>query len=294
MDIQNLQAFINVSETRSFSKAGEKLFITQPAVSKRISALERELNAALFDRIGKKVQLTEAGLALLPSARRILSELEESRRVISNLSGTVGGRLRLGTSHHIGLHRLPPVLRAYTAKFPEVDLDIQFMDSEAACEAVLKGELELAIATLPEQPENKLATEVIWHDPLGIVISKNHSLARQKQISINQLVKHSAILPSQSTFTRGLMEKALNIDSQKMKVAMETNYLETIKMMVSIGLGWSVLPVSMLDKDLQTIAIKGIKMERLLGAAYHSERTLSNAGKMLLGILRDQAESKTI
>jgi len=288
MDFQNLLAFINVSETRSFSKAGEKLFITQPAVSKRISALEQELNITLFDRIGKKVQLTEAGLALLPSARRILNELEESRRVISNLSGTVGGRLRLGTSHHIGLHRLPPVLRAYTAQFPEVDLDIQFMDSEAACDAVLKGELELAIATLPEQPENNLATEIIWRDPLGIVISKNHSLASQKQISINQLIKHSAILPSQSTFTRRLMEKALNIDSQKMKVAMETNYLETIKMMVSIGLGWSVLPVSMLDKDLKTIAIKGIKMERLLGAAYHSERTLSNAGKMLLGVLQGQ------
>lgn len=286
MDFQNLQAFINVSETRSFSKAGEKLFITQPAVSKRISALEQELNIALFDRIGKKVQLTEAGLALLPSAKKILHELEESRRVISNLSGTVGGRLRLGTSHHIGLHRLPPVLRAYTAQFPEVDLDIQFMDSEAACEAVLKGELELAIATLPEQPEITLTTEIIWHDPLGIVISKNHNLASQKQISINQLIKHSAILPSQSTFTRRLMEKALNINNKKMKIAMETNYLETIKMMVSIGLGWSVLPVSMLDKDLKTITIKSIKMERLLGAAYHSERTLSNAGKMLLEVLR--------
>jgi len=286
MDIQNLQAFINVSETGSFSKAAEKLFITQPAVSKRISALEQELNATLFDRIGKKVKLTEAGLALLPSTKRILAELEESRRVISNLSGTIGGRLRLGTSHHIGLHRLPPVLRTYTAQYPDVDLDIQFMDSEAACEAVLKGDLELAIATLPEQAEDNLSTQVIWHDPLGIVISKNHILAQHKQIDINQLIEHAAILPSQSTFTRGLMEKALKIDSRKMKIAMESNYLETIKMMVSIGLGWSVLPVSMLDKDLQTITIKGIKMERLLGIVYHSERTLSNAGKMLLDILQ--------
>ena len=288
MDIQNLQAFINVSETGSFSKAAEKLFITQPAVSKRISALEQELNTPLFDRIGKKVQLTEAGLTLLPSAKRILAELDESRRAISNLSGSISGRLRLGTSHHIGLHRLPPVLRAYTAKYPEVDLDIQFMDSEAACEAVLKGELELAIATLPEQAESNLSTEVIWHDPLGIVISKNHTLAKHKHIDINQLIEHAAILPSQSTFTRGLMEKALKIDSRKMNIAMETNYLETIKMMVSIGLGWSVLPVSMLDKDLQTITIKGIKMERLLGVAYHSERTLSNAGKMLLDILQQE------
>ena len=288
MDIHNLHAFISVTETGSFSKAAQQLFITQPAVSKRVSSLEQSLNTTLFDRIGKRVQLTEAGIALLPSARRIIAELAESRRIISNLSGTISGRLRLGTSHHIGLHRLPPVLRAYTALYPEVDLDIKFMDSEAACEAVLKGELELAIATLPEQVTANLSTEVIWHDPLCIAISKTHPLSAHQSTDLNSLIEHAAILPSQSTFTRGLMEKALKIDSQKMNIAMETNYLETIKMMVSIGLGWSVLPVSMLDKELTTVAIKGIKMERLLGAAYHSERTLSNAGKMLLEILRQE------
>ena len=98
MDILNLQTFISVSDAGSFSRASEQLFITQPAVSKRISALEQELGIPLFDRIGKKVQLTEAGHALLPSAKKILAELEESRRAISNLSGKVSGSLKLGTS----------------------------------------------------------------------------------------------------------------------------------------------------------------------------------------------------
>ncbi|MCW9014021.1 MAG: LysR family transcriptional regulator [Gammaproteobacteria bacterium] len=286
MDIQNLSAFISVSETGSFSKAAEKLHLTQPAVSKRISTLERQLDASLFDRIGKKVRLTEAGQALLPGAQRILAELDESRRAISNLSGHIGGSLRLGTSHHIGLHRLPPVLRNYTALYPDVDLDIQFMDSEAACEAVLKGELELAIATLPEQPIDKLSENIIWHDPLGIVVGKNHDLADEKRVDLNMLMQQPAILPSQSTFTRALLEQAFGLDTGKLNIAMETNYLETIKMMVSIGLGWSVLPVSMLDEELISIEIEGIKMERLLGAVYHSGRTLSNAGKMLLKLLQ--------
>ena len=290
MDIQNLSALICVSETGSFSKAAEKLFLTQPAVSKRISALERELNVALFDRIGKKVQLTEAGQALLPSAKRILAELEESRRVISNLSGSIGGPLRLGTSHHIGLHRLPPVLRSYTAQYPEVDLDIQFMDSEAACEAVIRGDLELAIATLPEHPFNNLSEKIIWHDPLGIVISKNHSLAKKDKLELNRLIEHPAILPSHSTFTRALLEQAIGLDTRKLNIAMETNYLETIKMMVSIGLGWSVLPISMLDEELTTIDVDGIKIERLLGVVHHSERTLSNAGKMLLRVLQQNVD----
>jgi len=287
MDIQNLKAFIIVSENSSFSKAAEKLFITQPAVSKRISSLEQELGVKLFDRIGKSVQTTEAGLALLVSAKRILTELEDSRRVISNLTGKVNGPLRLGTSHHIGLHRLPPVLRSYTAQYPDVDLDIRFMDSEGACEAVIKGDLELAIATLPDEEMDNMSTEIIWHDPLCIVISKDHLLAKEQNIKQNTLLEYPAILPSQSTFTRGLMEKALTMDSKKMKIAMETNYLETIKMMVSIGLGWSVLPKSMITDDIKCINIKNISMERQLGVAYHAERTLSNAAKMLLMKLKE-------
>lgn len=292
MDIQNLSAFISVSETGSFSRAADMLFITQPAVSKRIQALEQELGVKLFDRIGRKVQLTEAGQALLPSAKRILAELDESRRVISNLSGKISGPLRLGTSHHIGLHRLPPVLRAYTAHYPVVDLDIHFMDSEEACEGVLKGDLELAIATLPEQQMDNLHTEIIWHDPLSIVVNKDSPLIKLRPINLVELLNYPAILPSQNTFTRALMEKKLQLHKQTMKIAMETNYLETIKMMVSIGLGWSVLPKSMISDDLVCLEIEGVEMERQLGVAYHAERSLSNAAKMMLESLRKTPEIK--
>lgn len=282
MDILNLSAFISVSEKQSFSKAAELLFITQPAVSKRIAALETELNTRLFDRIGKQVQLTEAGRALLPGALRILAELEESKRAISNLNEKVCGKLSIATSHHIGLHRLPPVLRAFTRKFSDVDLDIQFMDSEEACNCVLKGEVDLAIATLPEKSWPKLQSQIIWRDPLDIVISAQHPEARTPQINVSRLSKIPAILPSQNTFTRELLENALGLNHQNLNIAMETNYLETIKMMVSIGLGWSVLPVSMVTSDIAIMHIKGIELERLLGVVSHQHRTLSNAAKMFM------------
>ena len=282
MELQNLMAFIQVSETGSFSKAAGKLFITQPAVSKRITALEQALKVQLFDRIGKTVQLTEAGRALLPSARRIIDELDESRRIINNLSGRVGGALRIGTSHHIGLHRLPPVLRAFTAEYPEVELDIHFMDSEEACQAVLRGELELAIATLPSRPDKKLAAHIIWHDPLDFVVGNQHPLTRQAHIGIADLLDYPAILPSQSTFTRSLLEQELGMDTRKLNIALETNYLETIKMMVSIGLGWSVLPISMLSPELQPLHMNGFEIERKLGVAHHQQRTLSNAARAFL------------
>ena len=119
MDIAALKAFIAVADSGSFSLAAEQLFLTQPAISKRVSALENELEARLFDRIGRSVSLTEAGQALLPRARNILLNLEDSVRALSNLSGEVHGTLRFGTSHHIGLRRLPPVLKAFVQAYPD-------------------------------------------------------------------------------------------------------------------------------------------------------------------------------
>lgn len=291
MELQNLAAFIAVSELGSFSRAGEKLHLTQPAISKRVSALETELNTRLFDRIGKTVQLTQAGEALLPSAQRILAELEESRRAIGNLNQQVMGSLKIATSHHIGLHRLPPVLRSFTSDYPQVDLDIRFMDSEEACSAVLKGDVEIAIATLPEQDWPHLKSEVIWHDPLSFVISASHKNAKPKNISVKKLQTLPAILPAKNTFTRERLEQALGLNEQNLNIAMETNYLETIKMMVSIGLGWSVLPTSMLNNELTQLHVKGVEFERLLGVVTHEHRTLSNAARKMMQALQRETNA---
>lgn len=115
MDLANLSAFVAIAGHGSFSSAAEALHLTQPAVSKRIALLEAQLSARLFDRLGRQVVLTEAGLALLPRAQRILAELDDTRRVLEHLGAAVGGRLSLATSHHVGLHRLPALLRRFAA-----------------------------------------------------------------------------------------------------------------------------------------------------------------------------------
>lgn len=289
MDTVNLKTFIAAAERESFSLAAEQLFLTQPAVSKRVAVLEMELGVRLFDRIGRRVSLTEAGRTLLPRARGILLEIDDSLREVANLSDAVRGRLRLATSHHIGLHRLPPVLRQYTVDYPEVVLDLQFMDSEAACRAVLAGQLELAVVTLPLQPLADLDVELVWPDPLDIVVGRDHPLAGKPSAGIRELLTYPAILPAEGTYTRQRLEQAFAAQGQTLKVGMTTNYLETIKMLVGVGLGWSVLPRTMLDDELVTVKVAAISLRRDLGVVRHHARSLSNAARAMLETLRANA-----
>lgn len=282
MDLSALRAFTAVAQHTSFSKAAKELFLTQPAVSKRIKALEVDLGTRLFDRVAGAVELTEAGEILLQSARRVLAEVHDAEEQIRSLDSAVAGRLRIGTSHHIGIHRLPPVLRRYTAEYPGVELDLKFLDSELACEQVEIGQLELAVVTLPQSAPDNLITTELWPDPLVLVTPADHPLTQIKTVSPVQLAQHPAVLPAHGTITRAILENCLSAVAIDINIALETNYLETIKVMVSVGLGWSVLPRAMLNDELAIIEVAGFDMQRSLGAVRQKNRTLSRAAQRFL------------
>ena len=117
MDSTDLETFVAVAEDRSFSRAAERLHLTQPAVTKRIKRLEESLGTDLFDRIGRRVELTQGGALLLPRAQSLLAEIADTRRLLENLSDQVSGSLLLATSHHVGLHRLAPVLKTFSDRY---------------------------------------------------------------------------------------------------------------------------------------------------------------------------------
>lgn len=290
MDISTMKAFVAVAELGSFSRASEQLFMTQPAVSKRIAALEDDLGVALFDRLGRGIQLTEAGQTFLTSSRRILADIQISRDEVLSLGADVGGRLRLATSHHVGIHRLPPVLKAFTQTYPEVELDLLFMDSELACDEVLSGHIELAVVTLPDQLENALLTELVWPDPLSIVCASDHPLASEvaagNEVTAQILTSFNAVLPARGTVTRAILLDALRPFNVSVETSLETNYLETIKMMVSVGLGWSALPSNMIDEGIIAVPVTGLAMQRQLGSVCLRGRTLSRAATAFVDLLR--------
>lgn len=291
MNTPELAAFLAVAELSSFSQAAESLHLTQSAVSRRIATLERRLEVRLFDRIGRQISLTEPGRALLPRARRLLAELEETRTLLRDLSGRVSGPLALGTSHHIGLHRLPPVLRHFSRAFPDVELDIRFLDSEAAHAALLHGDLDLAVVTLAPGGVPPLESHLIWNDPLTFAVAADDLLARIGPVPLARLAERPAVLPGLGTYTGRIVTGMFEAAGLDLVRTLTTNYLETIQMMTRIGLGWTVLPETMIGEGLRPLDVIGAPgLRRELGWVCHPERTPSNAARAFVQSLEARAD----
>jgi DNA-binding transcriptional LysR family regulator len=287
MEWNEVRTFLAVADTRSFSRAAEVLHLSQPAVSKRIQALEASLGVALFDRIGKRVHLTDAGRLFAPRAAALLHAVRDTETLLRNLHARVDGKLRLATSHHIGLHRLAPVLRTFSQAYPEVELDIRFMDSEEAHALVAEGDVELAVVTLDPAGESHLQAHRLWPDPLEFVVSEDHALAAARRITIATLSEWPAILPDLSTYTGRIVLDHFGRAGVDIRIAMATNYLETIGMLVGIGLGWSVLPRTLVRPPIVRADVDCKLLARDLGYVINPARTLSNAARTFIDVLQD-------
>ncbi|WP_111641983.1 LysR family transcriptional regulator [Marinimicrobium alkaliphilum] len=285
MDTQQLQAFIAVAENHSFSGAAEQLHLTQPAVSKRIASLEQQLGTPVFDRFGRTTALTQAGLALLPKARQILQDMTDAQQIIADLQGDIKGTLSLATSHHIGLHRLPPVLRQFTRDYPDVRLDLHFLDSEQAYDEVLQGHFELAVITLSPQLDTRVDTQVVWQDRLRFVAAPEHPLASKSSLTLSDLSQWPALLPDQDTYTTRLIRQEFDLQQLSLDVGMVSNHLDTLKMMISLELGWGVLPDTMIDAQVRVLPVSKPIVTRQLGCIRHRQRSPSNAARAFTRLL---------
>ena len=287
MDSNSLRAFITIVDQGSFSEAAEALHLTQPAISKRLATLEQQLGTSLIDRSHRQIRLTEAGARLLPHARLILDEIHNARLSVSPDNKAVGGELQIIASHHIGLHHLPNWLRRFTSDYPEVKLNLQFMESDAAYEQMRKRKAELAFVTLSDSMDSHLMVYEQWPDPMTFAVGPDHELTLKPRVTLADLSRHPALLPDTTTATYRTVSRLFLEANLPLQQQIPTNYLETLKMMTSVGLGWSVLPISMLDESLYRLDA-GHPVSRVLGAIGLSGRRLSLAAQALLEIVREQ------
>jgi DNA-binding transcriptional LysR family regulator len=292
MDKASLETFIAICETGSFSKAADRLFVTQPAISKRLSSLETQMNCQLIDRIGKKASATASGEILYQHAKKLLLSMTECKTAINNLNKEVQGPLNLGISHHIGLHRLPLTLKTFANTYPKVKLNLAFIESPEAYKKIHQGELEIAMATLGhpdfDNKDEQILSKIIWKDPLCFAVSSQHPLAAKNNsetLNISDLLNTTALIPKADNATWHIIQKAFGDRTPTHSI--EANSLESIRMMTTIGLGFSVLPRSMLNAQLRGLALNQPNPERFLGLLHHKSRTLSNPARAFLQVLKN-------
>jgi DNA-binding transcriptional LysR family regulator len=289
MNFYQLVYFRKVAQTKSISRAAEELLITQPAVSKQVSALEGELGEKLFDRIGKKVFLTKTGQVLLVHAEKILRSLEEAKTAVRDLSEECSGELVIGTSDHISLHRLPGILKAYISAFPKVDLKLRCHRSETVLDMVSKNLVDIGVITLPRVSAN-LISRVIWEDPMSLIFPKGHPLTKLKKVRLKDITTYGMILPEAGTTTREAINAAFKRKQLFPNVTMEVAYIETIKGLVKVGLGISILPDKAVEQELKSGALIKAKIQdanfsRDLGVVYLKEKFLSRPAAEFLKFL---------
>jgi DNA-binding transcriptional LysR family regulator len=274
MNLECLETFVSVVDCGAVSEAARQQGITQPAATKRIRRLESQLGVRLFSRIGHDLIPTEAARQLLPHARKMIKQAEHCRLAVQTTSGAVEGNLILAASHHISLYRLPPVLKSFTTLHPAVRLDLRFTESEEAYELVKSGRVDLALITLPRRTHEQLIMEKVWDDPLEWVAAPDHPLCKNhpEPLDTEHLLSYPAILPERDTFTRRQIESAIQPAPLLLFENLRTNNLETIRMLVACGLGWSLLPATMVTPDLCRLKVAGLRIRRELGIVRHRER----------------------
>lgn len=289
MDFDHLTTFIEIAKTGSFSRAGQKLYRSQPAVSAQIRQLEQEYGERLFDRVGKSVRLTSAGEALLEYAGRLLNLKNESLRAVADQASAPRGKLAVGANEATCLYVLPDVFAEYHRRFPSVQISIYRNFSRKVLEKVEEGLVDVGIVTLPVKSPS-LRTHSIFRDRLMLMVSPSNPLARHKSVSISEIAQQPLILPK-TGFTRQLFDKHFRLHRGQLRITMELPSVGMIKRFVAAGLGVSLVSESFARDEVRAgqvklIPISGVELWRELGLVYRRDRTLPRAASAFVALLR--------
>lgn len=290
VDSAQILAFLAVAEQGSFSQAARVLHITQPAVSKRIAQLEEQVGAPLFDRLARRVDLSEWGERLLPAALQYRQALEEIASTTLGTGVDLTGRLRIALSHYAGLHVLPETLSRFNQSYPNVLMDLKFLNSEEALMAVVQGTVMLAYGTLGDTAHPVVQTP-LWEERLQPMVAYRHIQGQQPDLTmLRQLAARlPAILPAAHTTTRQTVEHWLHQAGIAPLAVIEVNQLDSIALLVETGIGWSVLPETLMLPGLTRIARgQGPAFpERRLGLIVHRDRTVSRAARAFMDCVQN-------
>ncbi len=299
MDLRQLEVLCKIVELKSFSRAAEAIFLTQPTVSGHIKTLEEEVGTRLLDRLDKEVVPTRAGLILYRYARKILELRHEARQALDQFLGSLQGELVIGGSTMPGEYILPALIGQFRLRSPQVTVTLRIGDTKRIIRSVGEGELELAVVGARLQ-ESRVEMRPFMKDEVILVVPPGHAWAGRGTIPVEELKSVPFVWRERGSGTRDAIERALGevgISPNQLAVAAELGSTEAMRQGVRAGIGPAFLSRRAVAEDLEAgrlveVRVPGLRLDREFFIATQRGRTRSPVAQAFLDFLTEQSAER--
>ncbi|HEY7391213.1 MAG TPA: LysR family transcriptional regulator, partial [Bryobacteraceae bacterium] len=280
MDFDQLHTFLEIVRLKSFSKAAQTCYRTQPAISAQVRQLEQELRTDLFERFGSRISLTTAGRLFAEYAEQMLDIKRRAQDAIAELEINPRGELIIAANEATCIYVLPNVFSEFKKQFPAVQLQVDRSYASRVVEAVMENSADFGLTQLPVA-EKRLQVVNVHHDEIRLIVPAGHLLASKRSVAAEDLIDEQLLLPKEGK-TRARLNEWLDLVSDQVQVSMELDSTEMMKRFVAAGLGLSFLAVSncleeIAAEKLRAVPLAPEPMIRKLGLIYRKDKALSKA-----------------
>jgi DNA-binding transcriptional LysR family regulator len=290
MDVRDLEVFLSVAKHLNFTRAGEDVHLSQPSVSVRIRQLEKDLGVKLFEQLGKKVALTEAGRLLEPHARRVVATLDDARHVIEEVQGLERGVLRIGASTTPGIYLVPKLIARFRHLHPKIDVHLGIKDTRQVEEGLIRNESDFGfVGGHLVGDEVKILPWLT--DEVVLIAPPDHSLTQKKHAQLKDMAKQQFIFRERGSATRLAVNEKLRSLNLQVEAVMEMDNPEAVKQAVQAGLGVAFMSRFAVETELKArtlvvVKVRGLTIRRELKIAYRKDKHLSRAALAFIGMAR--------
>src|SRR5262245_28580018 len=295
MELHQLRYFVAVAQAGGFSRAAERCFVSQPSLSQQIKKLEENLRHRLFERLGRRVVLTDAGRALLERATAILAAIDDTDRLIRDGNNSGGGQLSIGAIPTVAPFILPPVLERFLRSNPSVEVTVHEDLTANQVEAVAAAERDLALVALPIL-DDRLEAEALFTEPLYLALPRQHSLARRRRVSLDDVRDEPFIVLNEVHCLGEQILSFCHANGCQPRIACRSAQIATVQALIASGQGISILPdmARRADRDRRRVYHKlaGDPLARTIAVIRHRHRYHSPAAERFLTALRGRAHER--
>ena len=292
MHVETLKIFCDLADSRSFSKTAEKHLLSQSAISQQLAQLELAHKCQLITRKKRPIELTPAGQVFYKGAKEILERYEQLISEVNTLQSTTDHRINVAAIFSIGMHSLPEYVKKFMVTYPNVNVHIEYFRVDKIYELVLNGEIDIGLVAVPKK-DRRLEVYDFEDEPLVLVCSPKHPLAKESEIDIHKLQFERFIAFEKEVPTRVWIDGMLSRYNTVVRPVMEFDNIETVKRAVEINAGISILPETAVVQEvaggtLKSVPFSNERFVRPTGILVRKGKMFSQAGRYFLELLRKQ------